>query len=282
MKLYSLFLFTFSVFACEITTHSKIVVLKEKSVLNTKELIRTSNCSAKTNQDFVKALISREGKILTSNLISNVKVTPQITEIHDLNSLVNKHLSSDIERLFFESRYIGNEKLLIFESTDKVLFSCENCHKLGSQNIRMDVHGRNSKSYWLTSRLKARRKVFTSINQITAFSKEDLSKLVQESFVYTDKSANYVENKNVLRFYKPNKKIEKDAAITYQDLSPVKLINRNQRVEVTIRTGEVAIKTTAISRQSGNIGDFIELINPKTKKIILAKIIDFNKVEVGI
>ncbi len=50
------------------------------------------------------------------------------------------------------------------------------------------------------------------------------------------------------------------------------LIHRDQRVVVTLRDGDITVKTVAVAEQDGRAGDLIALRNPSSQKIIHATV----------
>ena len=64
------------------------------------------------------------------------------------------------------------------------------------------------------------------------------------------------------------------------DLSPITLVRLGQKIKVVLKGQNIALKSSAIARQQGKFGDYIEVYNQKTNRKINAQVIDFNTVMV--
>ncbi|PIR77587.1 MAG: flagella basal body P-ring formation protein FlgA, partial [Candidatus Magasanikbacteria bacterium CG10_big_fil_rev_8_21_14_0_10_38_6] len=70
--------------------------------------------------------------------------------------------------------------------------------------------------------------------------------------------------------------------LTRNILTPKKLVNYGDTIEVIFEKYNMKINLQVMARQSGKLGDKISLFNPKSKKMFTGKIVDFKKVMVDI
>lgn len=58
------------------------------------------------------------------------------------------------------------------------------------------------------------------------------------------------------------------------------LVPRNSLVEVTAQIGQISVTSQGVALESGAFGDLIRVRNQRSKKIIEARVVRENKVEV--
>ncbi|HHT42203.1 MAG TPA: flagellar basal body P-ring formation protein FlgA [Firmicutes bacterium] len=66
------------------------------------------------------------------------------------------------------------------------------------------------------------------------------------------------------------------------NVETVPLVERGDAVTLLVRTGNVVVTAQGIARQSGGLGDLIEVENALSKQKVLGEIIDANTVEVNV
>ena len=59
-----------------------------------------------------------------------------------------------------------------------------------------------------------------------------------------------------------------------------RLVQYGQKIKLKYKTKNIELDAIAIANGNGKYGDFIQVINPRSKKKVLAKIIDYNKAEI--
>jgi len=273
-------IFTLSAYSqCKIESFG--VIIKFNKILDN-SVISKSNCSDKANGAFISFISNIDGDIPSQQLENifksehklNIKFKPNKIKVISANDFIEENLSlkniyvKDVHSLYGNASLNTNKK-----NSLKVV--CSNCDSPGEKNVKL-IH--QSEQIWLSAEFLIKRRAFSLKSDISPF-KDLLGKsLVEEVSILDAGNDQLFSDYENIKFYRANKNLRKGQVLKQNDLSPKTLVQYNQNVEVTIRGDKVALKSQALSRQSGKLGDVINLYNPKTKKMIKAKVIDFNKV----
>lgn len=279
MKITFFFLFTFftsHIFACEIKTF-KLILKINPQVSNS--IIKESNCDKKINNQFINILSNSSGIVnnqMLKRMITaekNVEIFPQNINIQYIDQYLSKNHA--IKDAFFKNTRSLNNVSFIGFNDHLPIFHCSNCNSTGKKNISLKD---NEKTHWLSSDLYQERLVLKAKNNIPYSIPVIDSSDFYLTKVPTIKDGGHFTDINHIQFYRLTKNINAGEIIQSHNLVQRKIISRGQKVKIYIRNKSINLTTIGKAMKDGLYGQFIEVQNPKSKKVTLAKVIDFNKV----
>jgi flagella basal body P-ring formation protein FlgA len=280
--LINLLTFTFSLasIACELETYPHIYKL---SATLSDDLIIKTNCTDDTKNKILQFLSAIEGRLNSRILSTSLKLKedflllPKVINVYNTQALLNKQLGDKYISFanttsLYSNSFIGSKK-----STPQVIFECKNCSQVGEKNIRFKI---DKTSTWLSSTLLKKTSGYKAKQSIPlinpVLNMNDFEKVTVNTQV---KTPLFTDIKNI-RFYQLTKNLSANDLLSVNNLTLKTIISRGQKIRVSIKNKNVKIETIGIAMKSGKIGDFIQVKNPKSNKITLAKVIDFNKVHI--
>lgn len=275
-------IFSLSSFSqCKIESFN--VIVKFNKVLDD-SIIKTTNCDGSAKEIFINFISNIEGKvpqqqlqnIFNSEYGKNIKFSPKVIKVISANNLIEEKLDiSNVHVKNVRSLY-GNASLNL-TSDKNVRATCSNCNIPGEKSIKLTLP---SKQIWVSADFLVKRKALTLKADVTPFKGEINKAIVEEVSILDAGNDQLFSDYENLKYYRANRNLLKGQVLKINDLSPKTLVRYNQNVEVVVKGSKVVLKSRAVSRQAGKLGDVIKLYNPKSKKIINARVIDFNKVMV--
>jgi len=206
----------------------------------------------------------------------NISLSPATIVVKSLQALVDENFTSKSLIIGKVTSLYGKSSLTLNDS-DKISFDCNNCGSTGMKNIKFSI---NNKARWITAEFLIKTKAYKAKSGLSTMTPILIAKDFVEVNISDKGYIKYFNDIKNVRFYRLNKYLRKGDLIKAHDMSPKTLIKYGQRVSIAVKSGLINVKTIGMAKKSGKIGDFIEIQNLKTKKIILGKIVDFNKVMV--
>ena len=276
----NLFLITSTAISKECLMQTSERVFKINKILDS-SFIKSTNCPDNAKNRFIKFISSASGRLNPRHLSQlfeseyglSMKFSNQI-EVVDAKDFIAESLNNKDLVIDSLSSLYGNASINL-ENNDTLSVECGNCDRPGDKNIKLLING---KTVWLSGKIKIKRKGFMVKTDIAAFSENlDDSILEQTYGVDSGKVALFSDVSN-LKFYKSRRPIRKGSLLKQNDLVLKNLIKYNNKVDVLIKSDGLSLKTKAIARENGKLGDLIRLFNSKTKKVLTGKVIDQNKV----
>lgn len=279
---------TITTFACNIQSFNKVVVISNSPLNSLKSLVKKTDCDSQTISRFVKAIQKTKGTInsrIVSEIINKeVMLKPNTIRVSHINNIVKNRILNDSDRYFFvdqSSRII--DSVVGLTSEESLSVKCNNCKTTGNKNITMSVYnpltGKNKK-YWITGKNLIKAQALVARRNIS-FSETSLSKSSFElKEVYSDKPEQFFVNPSKLVFYKVNKSLKKGSPLKFNDLHSIYLIQSGKPATVLLKNNSLSLSSIAMPLRSARFGETVPLKNQKTKKTIIGKVIDFNKVVV--
>jgi len=266
---------------CEIETYERIIKINK---IQDERIIKSSNCSEDIRTEFTKFVSNTSGKMNAKHLKRYFKnengldlnIKPKSFTIKDIDILIQESIQDNsivvknINSLFSTSS-------LNLAAADTLNITCQSCDRPGEKNILLTL---NKKKIWLSALIHRKRKAYTLAKSIT-----DLNMKLDRSFfketIISDKGHTLLfEDLDQISFYKPTKLLRAGEVLKKYDLRRRVLVKFGQKVQVNIANQSIKLKTKAVARRNGYIGDLIELVNEKSNKVIQAKVVNYNKVEV--
>lgn len=282
LLLIAFILFSQSVLAnCKLVTFDRIIKINPNQ---DQKIIKETDCSEEVQNTFVKFVSSTTGKLNSAHLKryfkqeSNVEIeiSPEIFSVTTIESLIEDNIKDgtvivkNITSLFSQSS-------LNLSISDSISIECKDCNKPGEKNILATI---NDKKIWLSALIHKKRSAYVLVKNLT-----NLDQTLDASFfkkvVIADNGNSLLFNDiDKIRFYKPTKLLRIGETVKKYDLRSRVLIQFGQKVNVNIKSNSIKLESRATARRNGHIGDVIELVNDNSNKVITAKVVDFNKVEV--
>lgn len=247
----------------------------------TKTVIKDSTCDPLINTVLIKFFNTTEGSIRTQNITQyipeladkNVSISPEIINVISLKNYIQKNLSTDIK---LQSYRAVRKKTFALDTLKHLNFECRNCDTPGKKEVKISTFNNGLWCSIITEKRYEVLKTKRNLSHASRISIDDLEK----DYIYSTKPLAPYNDLSQIRFYKTTRPLRKGAILTQEMLKSIDVIKRNQRVKTILESSGIQIKTFAIARENGHLGDYIQLVNPRTKKKYTAKIIDFNTVAI--
>lgn len=264
--------------ACHIKSYSEI--LKMNKILDD-TIVKESSCTEKITEAFISLVSNATGKLSSQYLKMHfenefnktVILEPSLIKVRQLDQFIFESLALDNSMSVKRSTSMFGKASLNLESAKFIKVSCSNCDTPGEKNIKLTIR---KKVHWLTTQLYIKRKAYVVSSQIGSLSSVLNKKMFKEIYI-TDKGSHFLfsDMKNI-SFYKLNQSLTVGSVVKKNVLTPRLLVRAGQKVKLIIDNKKIKLSTSAIAHKNGRIGDYIDVINPKSKKKTIAKIIDFN------
>ncbi|CBW28096.1 hypothetical protein BMS_3353 [Halobacteriovorax marinus SJ] len=287
-----LFLISFSAWSnpCQIDIHPKNYLLSNSTTLLSKSLIKKSTCSKATETEFIRFLIDTKGntsgkqisRVFSSLVNEKVTIKPDRISVYKLEDYLTERLSFSKSWFIREIKTPSKLSAITLDSSENLSIDCPNCNYPGNKSIRVIVSNSMSganKYHMLNAKLQIKTRALVP-KGIIKIDNQPLSKqMFREEEVYTDNPSSLFTNINTLNFYKVNKSID-DRAVLINDLVPVSLVKAGIPTKVILDNGIISLKSVATPLRSARFGETVQLRSSKGNKIIVGKVIDYNKVSV--
>jgi flagella basal body P-ring formation protein FlgA len=275
---------------CAVEFYSKVYRLESNQSLNSADIVHKSTCDnlilTKLSQiisnsngtvgaDFLKRELAKEFQSVT------IDITPRKFSLLELNTVLKEQLTNDTNLYVLDSKSLNGLKTLGLVEGEQLKANCENCNSFGEKNIKIDIANpilNSSRTLWFSSKIMAKIKIFKAKRNLSFQQKHLEASDFYLSEIYTSTPDNLVTSLENIHFFKVNKTIVQDAAVSNLDLQPVNLISFGTPVSVVLKNQNINLQKTAMPTRSALFGEVIELKNPNNNKMIAGKVVDYNKV----
>ena len=280
-----LFFFT-NTYACLIEFYPHYIRSSTTSTMTTK----SSTCNDTINQQFASILSGAEGTISNIRLkeminkrlssAKGMKIRPNKIKVETINSFLKRQWPLKRNWFFRNARLTGNKNQSIpyFYGHD-VQLVCFRCDSLGEKTFRLKLKGQK-KTFW------GNVDIVTPVLSLTAKKNLRANSPLKENYfkkkiVYTSKPEHFFNSEQRdLKFFKSNRALNEGMPLKFSHLLPMNLVHPHRPVEVMFRRHGIYLNGLAMSLQSGRFGEVIRLKNIKNHKIIVGKVIGFDKVNI--
>jgi flagella basal body P-ring formation protein FlgA len=286
---YILFLLSFilnSIEACEIISYSRII-RPEKINLNFKDVVKKSNCKSATKLKFVKAIQTSKGllssRMLQKEFAIKADILPRKIRIEILEEVLINNYDLSNRWAFQKTHAVGQPAIILLSANESLSFECALCTRAGDKSIKVYIHDaiKGSKRLkWIKSTLMTRTFALISVADFHVNNKPLSLTQFTVKEVFSKHPESFFTNKEKLRFYKLNKILRKNTAINHSDLSPVSLVKNGQAVTIELKNETLSLFGKAIPLKNAFFGETLQLRNLKSNKVIIGKVVDYNKVVV--
>ena len=292
------FMFTFVLFllgfvqpyaySCEIEAPKTLVVTEILESYELKPAFNYQNCDDNQIKNFNILLTDYTGELNQRILHSEIndkriRLKNSFT-ISSLETAINNRVQLPTNWKVIDLKTIGQTgHYFALSNEDHIQVNCNNCNNTGTKNIKFEIVNPVSntrETHWVTGSVAIAVEALVSKSNISitnqALNKNDF----ELKTVYSARPENFFTFKDKLPYYKNHRPIRVGQVIHYNDISPLNLVNMGTLVQVKLNANGLKLEGKAIPTTSGKLGEIIQLKNPKTNKIIIGKITNFNEVEV--
>jgi hypothetical protein len=286
-KLYLCLIFLiFSAFsdACDVNLPNKLLIIEESSDLVSATIQK--DCSAHEIKEIVNTVKSVEGKISSTQLSEilkskniKAKISPNLIEIQHLSHIIRKQIQLPSGISIKSSRAEESENFFSLSQGDLIDVQCSPCLFGERQPLNLTITEGNGskKTIRIIAEFVKKVRAYKLRSSQHAFSKIDTSEL-EEVLVEAVPFTEFIDDLNVMKFYKFNKPVQAGELIRLSDLTAENLVRAGSKTEVVIENELIRLKTSAISRSNGTFGELVEVFHPQKNKKYNGKVIDLNKV----
>lgn len=278
-------LFSLPVLACEVNLPAHIIFLGEQ---NPQQTYIKSNCSTESTIEVHEAVMNMDGSVGSYQLnemmnqkgFPGIIFSPQLVKIQHLKDIIREqmHLPGGVH--VKTTRSVNTNNVLLLAAGDQLEVSCSTCLFGIHQPINLTVRGfdGNRRSFMASADFKKMVKAFRVTQPLPSFSDINNKNVVKEEYVEAIPHTDLITDFESLRFYKTNKPLRTGELIKRSDLNAVNLVKAGLKTEVILENSAIRIKTDGISRNSGSLGEMVEVYHAQKNKKYLGKVIDVNKV----
>lgn len=266
---------------CKITTFHQIIKINPSL---DDSIIKDSNCSEEINSTLINFIETANGKLQSEYLSQYFKNEYQLNIEFYPNAITISHIKDHIlDSISNPDAVIKNITSMLPSSAitlakgENLKINCNNCNKAGSKNIAIEFE---NKKYWLNAKLYLKRKTFVLTKNIISLNERLDESYFKSKTILDDGSFPLFNNIDHIKFYQLTRFLKQGDVLKRGDLTPREVIRFGQKVNLNFKSENIELNSTAVANANGKFGDFIPVINPRSKKKFLAKVVDFNKVEV--
>ncbi|MBY0517730.1 MAG: flagellar basal body P-ring formation chaperone FlgA [Bacteriovoracaceae bacterium] len=272
--------------SCELNIPNHVIVVGES---NGSWPFESKDCSADSINEVYNVLRDQKGLIPLSRITAAINESTKI--FSDSQTITVENIYDLIQKNFTEiedaqsvvtSPFQGN--LIAVENESNVALHCHPCQFVGEEVLRLNVKNFKSgeKNYSFPAKFTRYVEAFKIKQSLPAFTKNLSPEMFEKVRVPSSAYAQYLTDLSKLNFYKTNKSLRAGEIIRTSDLSPQTLVNAGEQVELIFESSQIVLKSHALSRQNGGLGDSIEVWNQTTGKKYSGKVIDHKRVSVDL
>lgn len=264
-----------SLYACETKLYSHVYLIGQAEPINS---VINSNCEKEVVDKLVSAISNLKGQIKTNQLteIADIQsdIEPQMIHVYHLEDIINKNIHIQDGHKLIDIKSTNGIQSIISNSPLNLDIKCISCTRLGKKTVKVI---NKSKTYWFSGTLATPTKVWVPKRNFpaltTGLTKDDF----KEEVVFAKNQRPYFQEIKEISFYQTTRYLKKGEPVEENQLKQMLLVRHGQKIELTVKGSQIRIETFGIAKRDGYLNEFVEVLNPKTKKTYLAKIIDFNK-----
>lgn len=214
-----------------------------------------------------------------------VELTPNKIQVINLKNEFQKQFKLRKGWSFGKLKMLNKKSAIGLGLESSLSLSCELCHTTGEKNISLEV--RNpvegfSKTFWAQGTVYISTIALVPVRAISTSEPQLSPSLFRKQQINVTRPEQFFTNSDQLVFYKLNKPLPEGNGLKFTDLTPINLVSAGIPTKVILKSGGLILNGTGIPSQSGKFGEIIKLRNPKTKRMIIGKVVDFNKVLVDL
>lgn len=287
MKIAFILTLLFSVslsWACELSVPPRLLVAGK---ITGDWSLSKNNCNVQQISEVHALLQDQDGTIpltrLQAALGTSIRLVSAAKEIRidNVEKLIrNSYSDVGDANITINSPFQG--ALIELPAIGDLMLHCHPCQFSGEEVMRLSV--RNISELHNEYNFQAKFVRFIDAYQVRQHLPAFTQKLTLEMFEKVKVPAaaygQYLTDLSRIAFYKTNKSLRKGNVLKVSDLSPLTLVRAGDRVELVFENPHVKVKSQALSRQNGGMGDQIEVWNQANGKKYRGVVVDHNRVVV--
>jgi flagella basal body P-ring formation protein FlgA len=253
--------------ACEIKTYSHLIKL---SALNEK-IIKYTDCSQNKIGQFLNIVNDTEGQLNTRQF-DEIKVTPNIITIKHIDQLIAEKSNQNDYFRFVSNKILNEHNWLATDNNIHI-----NMHtKPGNQTVKLTT---NNKTVFIQGKILKKTNLYIANHNIDRLNQELSAQHFTLVSKYIDiELTDLFHDITQIQYYQTNKSINAGDILTRHHLSPIALVRSGDLIKAQLSSNGLKIELEARAKETGYIGQIIQIQNLQTNKTFKAKIIDRNKV----
>lgn len=273
-------------FACEITLPENLLIVSEEEF--GQHPITAKNCSPEAMRDTHLTVSSLEGRITAHRLSEmmkykgheNVIIQPQLIQVQQLKTLMREQMSFPAGVQVKSTNSLNSPNIIALNSGDKIVVQCDQCLYGTKQALNLTLVGFDGtrSSFTATADFRKMVRAYRVVHSLPSFASIDSAVSLKEEFVDAVPHTDLITETDTLKFYKTNKPLRTGELLKLSDLNALNLVKAGLRTDVIMENQVIRIKTQAISRSNGTLGEFVEVFHPQKNKKYQGKVVDVNKV----
>ena len=274
---------------CSIELFTKVYRLDQNQTLQSKDVIRKSDCPVEINNKLTSFISNSQGTVGADLLkrelhkdfpTLDIQFPTKKLSFLELNTTLRDQLVPGSNLYFTQARSLNNLTSVGLVEGETLQAVCDSCQSFGEKNVKLNiisVADNTSRTIWFASKIMAKLKVVKAKRSIS-FQQKALDAndfYIDEVLTLTpDNALTTLDN---IHFYKSNRTLLQGAVVSNMDLQPVNLINFGTPVNVKLKAKNNSFHKSAMPVRYARFGETVELRGPNNK-LIAGKVIDYNKV----
>ena len=242
------------------------------------------------SQAYIRKLVknSRVGNLSQLDVLGAETVTierkSRLISAQDYTRKAENYLNEILARQYsnVELQVVGNKKdILVPDTNIEIHFSPDNYTKVNSRmcvmlEIRSNGQFFSKLTVWFKVKAQSQAYVLkTDIGEKEPLQKQALEKILVDAINLANTPVSDIDALNSLI---TDKAISKGQILTHNLLIPKLDVIRGKSVNVIVEVGNVTLYAKAVAKQSGNVGEVVELYNTKNKETFKGIVINENYV----
>ncbi len=272
--------------ACELTIPARVLVT---TTSNGTWPFANKDCTARQFDTVHEVLRDQDGSIPVARLQAAIGQDIQINS--DEKSVRIENISYLIRRSFTDVGDAGmaisnpfQGHLISLSKDSEFVLHCHPCQFNGEEVMRLHVRSfmGGETDYSFQAKFSRYVHAYKTRRNINAFTSDLKPEMFEQARVPAAAYGQYLTDLSRLSFYKTNKTLRVGDVVRISDLVPQTLVKAGDRVELIFENSHVRVKSQALSRQNGGVGDEIEVWNQANGKKYHGTVIDHNRVRVDL
>ena len=271
--------------ACTIETYPSIYKSSSFEDISKDQLIKKTDCSKEIQSQFLKSISNIRGSVNSKQLSRIIdpalEITPARVTVESLEDFIKDQLSIPPVKFVRNIKFSRKRSFLPLEAYQSLHVSCDTCEFLGRKNIKFTLNSTDDENfvyYWAEIDLQMQSLSLVAKQNLKVTQTPLDPDMFETKVIYSHSPEQFFIKKDVLKYYRLNRTIHINEPLQANAITPVHLVRPGVPVSIELNQSGIKLSGKAIPSRAGHLGDIVQLKNLKSKKNILGKVIDFNKV----
>lgn len=266
---------------CSLQTADKIFYAQKESI-NAKQLIIESNCSDEIITAFAQEVMDVTGNLPASYFeekIPGMRLSPQKVSISSLSNFISQKLSLS-DKIVIDDLRSNMRNTFLLSSEEQINVSTPG-QLIGQNTVSIEIVNpltSGKQKFWLSLVFKSKVQAFVAKKGID----RGYGALKPEYFVKQEIVTEFPDRLFMqfdrIQHFSLNRAINAGHVLMRAETLELPLVTYGVPAAVVLNNNGIQLNGSATPMKTANFGDYIQLKNPRSNKIITAKVVDFNKV----